>query len=70
MSYVFPPPPLVPLILSTFLIKHVTDQFRLLILDAPCWMEVPCLLTVLNMLEDIPHQCPIIKDLIMHFSVC
>ena len=35
-------------------------KFVLLILVAPCWMEVPWLPTVLSMLEDIPHQCPII----------
>ena len=27
-----------------------------------CWMEAPWLPTVLNMLADVPQQCPIIKD--------
>ena len=49
VSYVFPPPVLVPLILSKFLAECVMSQFRLLILVAPCWMEAPCLPTVLNM---------------------
>ena len=50
--YVFPPPPLIPLILSTFLVEHVTSQLRLLILMALCWMEVPWLPTVLKILEE------------------
>ena len=32
-------------------------------------MEAPWLPTVLNMLADIPQQCPIIKDLIMDLLV-
>ena len=32
-------------------------------------MEAPRLLTVLNMLADIPHQCPIRKDLIVDVLV-
>ena len=43
---------------------------RLLIMVAPCWMEEsPWLPTVLNILADIPWQCPIIKDLIMEVLV-
>ena len=34
------------------------------ILDAPCWIEAPCLPQILNMLETIPHWYPIIKCLI------
>ena len=34
--------------------EHVKGPLRLLILVAPCWMEVPWLPTVLNMLDDIP----------------
>ena len=64
MSYVFPPPAFIPLVLSKFLLEHVTSQSRLVTLVAPCLIEVPWLATVLNMLEDVPHQCPIIKDLI------
>ena len=40
MSYIFPYPTLV---LSQFLAEHVTGQFRLVILVAPCWMEAPWL---------------------------
>ena len=40
------------------------------ILVAPCWIKAPWLPTVLNMLEDASHQCPIMKDLIMDISVC
>ena len=69
VSYVFPPPALVPLVLAKFLAEHVNSQLRHLLLVAPCWMEAPCLPTVLSMLADIPQQCPIIKDLIMDVSV-
>ena len=69
VSYVFPSPALVPLVLSKFLEEHVKGQLRYLILVAPCWMEAPWLPTVVNMLENIPWQCPIIKDLIMDVSV-
>ena len=69
VSYVFPSPALVPLVLSRFLAEHVTGQFRLLILVAPCWMEAHGLPRVLNMLADIPWCCPIVKDLIMDVSL-
>ena len=69
VSYVFPPPALVPLVLSKFLAEHVNGQLRLLLLVAPCWMEAPWLPTVLSMLADVPWQCPIIKDLIMDVLV-
>ena len=69
VSYVFPPPVLVPLVLSTLLGEHVTGQLRLLILAASCWMEAIWLPTVFNMLEDILFQCSIVKDLIMDVSV-
>ena len=65
----FPPPALVSLGLFKFVAEHVKDQCRRLILVAPCWMEAPWLPTVLNMLVDVPQQCPIIKDLIMDVSV-
>ena len=68
-SYVFPPPALVPLFLCMFLAEHVTSQFRHLILVAPCWMEVPWLPLVLNMLEDFPQCCPVIKDPVMDVLV-
>ena len=67
--YVFPPPALVPLVLSKFLAEHVKGQLRLLILVAPCWMEAPGLPTVLNMFADIPWHCAIIQHLIMDVSV-
>ena len=69
VSYVFPPLALAPLVLSKFLAQHVNGQLRHLILVVPCWMEVPWLPTVLNMLADVPQLCPIIKDLIMDVSV-
>ena len=69
VGYVFPPPALVHLVLSKFLAENVKDQLRQLILVASCWMEAPWFPTVLNMLADIPWQCPIIKDLIMDVSV-
>ena len=54
---------LVCLVLSQILTEHVTGQFRLIILVAPCWMEDIWLPTVPNMLEEIPHWCPIFKGL-------
>ena len=69
VNYMFPPHALVPLVLSKFLVEHVNSQLRHLILVAPCWMEAPWPPTVLNMLADIPLQCPIIKDLVMDVSV-
>ena len=65
----FPPPALVPLVLSKFLAEHVNCQLRHLIMVAPCWIEAPWLPTILNMLVDIPWWCPIIKDLVMDVSV-
>ena len=69
VSYVFPPLALVPLVLSKFLAEHVNGQLRLLVLVAPCWMQAPWLPTVLNMLADVPQQCPLLKDLVMDVSV-
>ena len=69
VSYVFPPPALVPLVLSKFLAEHVNGQLRHLLQVAPCWMEAPWLPTVLNMLADVPQQFPIIKDLIIDVLV-
>ena len=69
VSFVFPPPTLVHLVLSKFLEEHVKGQLRLLILVAPCWMEAPWFPTVLNMLADIPWYGPIVKDLIVDVSV-
>ena len=59
VSHLFPPPEL-PLVLFRFLAEYVTGQLRLLILIVPCWMEATWLPTVLNMLVDIPHYCPIV----------
>ena len=69
VSYVFPPPALVPQVLSKILAEHVNGQLRHLILVVSCWMEAPWLPTVLNMLADVPWWCPIIKDLILDVSV-
>ena len=40
-----------------------------LILVVPCWIEVLWLLTISSMLEDVLHQCLIIKVLISDISV-
>ena len=61
VSYVFPSQALVPLVLSKFLAEYVNGPLRHLLLVAPCWMEAPWLPTVLNMLADVPQQCPIVK---------
>ena len=58
----FLPPALVLLVLSKFLAEHVTGQFRLLIVVAPCWVEASWLSTILNMLIDIPHCCAILTN--------
>ena len=42
---------------------------RLLILVGLCGVEDTWLPIVINMLEDIPQQCPIMKDLIMDVSI-
>ena len=65
VSYAFPSPALVPLVLSNFMAEYVTGQFRLLILVVLCWMEAPWLPTILNMLADVPRHCPVVKDIIM-----
>ena len=65
----FPPPALVPLVLSKFLAEHVNGQLKWLTLVAPCWMDAPWLPTVLNMLADVPRWCPIVKGLVMDVSV-
>ena len=52
-----------------FLAEGVKGQLRLLILVMPCWMEVPWVLTVLNMFADVLQHCPIEKDPIMDVLV-
>ena len=69
VSYVFPPPALVPLVLSQFLVEHVKGQLRYLIMVSPCWIEAPWLSAVLNMLADIPQWCSVIKDLVVDVLV-
>ena len=69
VSYLFPPPALVPLVLLKFLAEDVNGELRWLILVAPCWMEAPWLPEVLNMLADVPGRCPIVKDLIVDVSI-
>ena len=66
VRYIFPP---LALLLSKLLAEHIIDQFRLLILVGPCLMEAPWFPSVLTMLEDIPHECPIIKDLVRDVPV-
>ena len=65
----FPPPALVPLVLSQFLVEHVKGQLRYLIMVSPCWIEAPWLSAVLNMLADIPQWCSVIKDLVVDVLV-
>ena len=55
VSYMFPPPALVPVVLSKFLAEHNKGQLRQLNLVMLCWMEASWLPTVLNMLADIPN---------------
>ena len=40
-----------------------------LILVASCWMVAPWLPTVLNMMVDIPHHCPVVNDLIVEVFI-
>ena len=65
----FPPPALVPKVQSKILAENVTSQLGLLFLVALCWMEATLFPKVLNILEEIPHWCPIVKDLIIDVSV-
>ena len=69
VSYVFPLLVLASLVLSKFLVEQVTDQFMLLILVAPWWMETLWLPTVLNMLKYIPHWFFIVTDHFRDVSV-
>ena len=69
VSFVFPFPVLVPLVLSKFLAEHVNGQLRHVILVAPCWVEALWLPTILNMLADVPWWCSMIKDLVMDVLV-
>ena len=69
VSYVFPLPALVPLVLSKVLAEHVNSQLRHLILVVPCWTEASWLPAVLNMLTDVPLQSPIVKDLVVDVLV-
>ena len=48
---------LVPLVLSRFLVEHVTGSLRLPIVVGPCLMEAHWPPTLLSMLEDVPHWC-------------
>ena len=57
-------PALVLLVLSKVSGRTCQGEFSHFIVVVPCWMESSWLSTVLNMLEDIPCWCPIIKDLI------
>ena len=66
----FPPPSLVSVVLSNFLVKHVTGQFRPLILVAPWWIEAPWLQIVLSMFKDIRDLFVIIRDLVDLLVTC
>ena len=44
-------------------------QFKTCDSTLPCWMQALWLPTVPNMLEDILHLCPIVKDLVRKVSV-
>ena len=50
VSCIFPPPALVLVSLSTFLIELITGQFRILMLAAHCWFKATWHCTVHNML--------------------
>ena len=65
----FPSPSLVPLLPSMFLAEHLNGQLRHLILVVPYCMQAPWLPTVLNILADVPQQCPIKEDLVMDVLV-
>ena len=65
VSYVYYAPALDSLIMLRLLAEQVAGWFQHLILVASCWMKAPWLPRVLNMVEDIPHWCQIVKDHIM-----
>ena len=65
VSYIFPPSPLILLVLSKYLAKHVIGQFRILIVIASCWIKDCWLPSVLSMLEDVQHWCPIMINFVM-----
>ena len=54
-------PLLVSLVLFKFLVKWLISLSRLHILVVHYWMEAPLLPTVINILEDVPYQCPIVN---------
>ena len=64
VTYIFPPPIVIPLFLSKILPEHATGQCRLSILSAPSCIGAYWLPRVLNILEDVPHWCPNLRDLI------
>ena len=65
LSYVFPHPALVPLVLSKFLAEHVKGQPQTFDSDGTKFDGGSMASTVLSMLADALQWCPIIKDLIM-----
>ena len=69
MNYVFPPPAFVPLVLFKLLAEDVTGKCRLHVLVSSWSLEASWLLIILNMLEDDPNQCFLIKDLIIDVLV-
>ena len=68
--HIFSPAALASLDWSKFLKKkHVRGQFRVVIPSIPCLMKALWLSTVFNMLEDVAHCCPMVKDLIRDILV-
>ena len=64
VNYTFPPFALVPLVLSTFLAEQVICQSKCLTLVMLCLIEGPWIPSVLDIFEDGPCHCNMIKYLI------
>ena len=73
MSYVFPPPVLVPF--SSVQVSSRTYHRSIQMSSSSGtllerdWIEATWLPTVLSLLVDIPHCCPIVQNLVMDVSV-
>ena len=65
----FLPPAFIPLVLFTFLAEHVIGQIQTFDCNSTILDGGSLAPTVLNMLEDIPQHCPVVKGLIMDVSV-
>ena len=62
------PPAFIPLVFSKFLVKHV-KSIQSSYSSGAMFDGDFLVATVLIMLDNIPHWCPIMKDLIMDVSV-